>query len=262
VSAHATSPVLADFIRANTRLSPVPYVPEIRLHLADEVFELWTRTEAQLGAALPFWAFAWAGGQALARYLLDNPALVGGRSSFDLAAGSGLVGIAAARAGAAAVTAADLDPLAAEAIALNAAANAVTVRVALGDAMAGDATAGDATAGDAGGAEVVLAGDVCYERSLAVRVLPFLQRAAQRGALVLVGDPGRPYLPRRRLTAVASYRLPVAGAVEDAPVKQATVWWLAPAAGAAGSPSGATGSPPGAAGPPGPRRRPDHAQTR
>jgi predicted nicotinamide N-methyase len=208
----------ADFIRAHTAAAAPPYVPEIRLHLADEPIELWERTEQERGGQLPppFWAFAWAGGQALARYLLDHPDLVSGRTVFDLAAGSGLVAIAAAMAGAAEVTANEIDPYAAVAVALNASTNGVAVAVAFGDRLDGDAQ----------GAEVVLAGDVFYSRPMTERVLPFLLRARARGARVLVGDPGRAYLPHDHFTAVATYEVPVTHALESAEVKVTTVWAL------------------------------------
>lgn len=208
----------SDFVRAHTRLVAPSAVPEVLLHLADEPIELWERTEQERGRELPppFWAFAWAGGQALARYLLDHPELVRGRVVCDLAAGSGLVAIAAARAGAARVTAVEIDPLAGDAIAANAAANGVDVAVTLGDVLDGDA----------GGAGVVLAGDVFYSRPMTERVLPFLQRARATGALVLVGDPGRAYLPRDRFTAVATYDIPVTQALESVDSKLTTVWQL------------------------------------
>lgn len=209
----------AAFVRAHARLGPVPGIPELRLHLADDLFGLWTRTEAEAGRRgipPPYWAFAWAGGQALARYLLDHPELVEGRRVLDVAAGSGLVAIAAARAGAADVTASDVDPLAAAAIALNAAANGVTVSVLPRDVLTGDGSPAD----------VVLAGDAFYEQPLAARIIAFLERAQARGAVVLAGDPGRAYLPRRRVQAVASYDVPVSPALEDTPVKRVTVWRL------------------------------------
>ncbi|MGC9670447.1 class I SAM-dependent methyltransferase [Planosporangium sp. 12N6] len=205
------------FVRAHTRLAPAPYVPEVLLHLADDAITLWELTEAELRRGEqppPFWAFAWAGGQALARYILDHPDLVGGRTVFDLAAGSGLVAIAAVKAGAAVVTANEIDPLAVAAVAANAQANGVEVTTVLGDVLSGDA----------GGAEVVLAGDVFYSRSMANRVLPFLRRAAARGAHVLVGDPGRAYLPRDRFTAVTVHDVPVIRSLENSDVKTTTVW--------------------------------------
>ena len=203
-------------LRSHTRLAAVPFVPEVLLHQADDAITLWERTEEETGTRQPppFWAFAWAGGQALARYVLDHPGLVAGRTVFDLASGSGLVAIAAAKAGAAAVTANEIDPLAVAAVATNAAANGVAVATSLGDVLAGDAA----------GADVVLAGDVFYSRPMTERVLPFLERAAARGATVLVGDPGRTYLPRDRFEAVASYEVPVPRALEDAEVKTTTVY--------------------------------------
>jgi predicted nicotinamide N-methyase len=211
--------VPAEFVRAHTRLAATPHVPEITLCLADEVIELWERTEShagQTGLAPPFWAFPWAGGQALARYVLDHPELVAGRRVLDFAAGSGLVAIAAARCGASHITAAEIDPYAAAAIEVNAAANGVVVR----------STLVDVCAGDGGDAEVVLAGDVFYSRPMTELVLPFLTRARRRGAVVLAGDPGRAYLPSTGLTALASYEVPVIRALEDADVKTTTVWAL------------------------------------
>jgi predicted nicotinamide N-methyase len=186
------------------------------LHLADDAIELWERTEEAAGDQLPppFWAFAWAGGQALARYVLDHPYLVAARTVFDLASGSGLVAIAAARAGAASVIANEIDPMAIAAVQANAAANDVTVTAELGDRLGGDA----------GNADIVFAGDVFYSRAMTERVLPFLERAAARGATVLVGDPGRAYLPRERFESVAVYEVPVTRALESADVKPTTVW--------------------------------------
>jgi predicted nicotinamide N-methyase len=208
-----------DFVRANTRLAPVPHVPEIRLYCADEAIELWERTESaagRTGLAPPFWAFAWAGGQALARYVLDHPALVAGRRVLDFAAGSGLVAVAAALAGAASVTAAEIDPLAVAAARLNAEANRVTVTAVLRD-LCDD---------DGAGFDVVLAGDVCYSRPMVDRVLPFLDRARAHGALVLLGDPGRAYLPQRRLRRLHRADVPVIRSLEDADTKLTTVWEL------------------------------------
>lgn len=206
----------AAFIRAQTRLLPVPHAPEIRLHLADEATELWSRTEEELGALglpPPFWAFAWAGGQALARYVLDRPALVAGRRVLDLASGSGLVAIAAAMAGAGTVEASDIDTFAAAAIPLNAAANGVRVEVCTADLVGADA-----------GWEVVLAGDICYQKDIAERVTAWLAALHRRGALVLIGDPGRSYLPADRLEVLATYEVPVTRALEDAEVKRTSVW--------------------------------------
>jgi predicted nicotinamide N-methyase len=206
----------AAFIRANTRLSPVPHAPEIRLHVADEATALWRRTEEELGAIglpPPFWAFAWAGGQALARHLLDRPESVRGRRVLDFASGSGLVAIAAAMAGAASVEACDIDAFAVAAIGLNAEANGVALAPRLADLVGCDE-----------GWDAVLAGDICYERDTAERAVDWLARLADRGATVLVGDPGRSYLPWDRLEAVATYEVPVTRALEDADVKRSSVW--------------------------------------
>jgi predicted nicotinamide N-methyase len=207
------------FVRANTRLTSPPQVPEIRLHVAEEAFGLWAKTEKFLGRrqlAPPFWAFAWAGGQALARYVLDHSDLVRGRMVLDLATGSGLVAIAAARAGAARVTATDIDGLALAAFNLNAEANGVQPAGVLKDVLDGEAYP----------AEVVLAGDVFYEKSMADRVLGFLIRAQSSGAVVLVGDPNRAYLPRPSFELLATYRVDVTPALEDSLVKPTTVWRL------------------------------------
>ena len=212
-----TAPSVTAFIRANTRLMAPPLLPEIRLHLADEPIGLWERTEQESGCpelSAPFWAFPWAGGVALARYVLDHPDQVAGRSVIDVAAGSGLVAIAAAKAGAAAVTANEIDPLAVAAIALNAAANDVALSIAPGDLLDGDG----------GGADVVLAGDACYERLLARRISAFLARARSAGAWVLLGDPGRAYLPRGGFAAVATYAVPAWPGLEDAQIKPTTIW--------------------------------------
>ena len=211
----------ADFVRAHTRLAPVPFVPELVLHQADEPIALWERTEAGRGEQPPpFWAFAWAGGQALARYVLDAPDLVRGRDVLDLATGSGLVAIAAARAGARTVTANDIDPLALAAASANAAANGVRLRLIEGDLLQTDDRY-----------DVVLAGDVCYSRDMSGRMLGFLRRAAAAGSLVLIGDPGRAYLPAEGLTAAAAYDVPVAEALESVAVRRTTVWQVTRAPG-------------------------------
>jgi predicted nicotinamide N-methyase len=205
-----------DFIRANTRLTTPPHVPELSLYLADEMYALWHRTEdelAELGVPPPYWAFAWAGGQGLARYVLDHPEIVHGRTVLDFACGSGLVGIAAARAGAAIVQGVDTDPYCAAAVNLNAAANGVTLAY----------TATDMTGLD-GGWDVVLAGDVFYDRALAERLVPWFETLDRRGATVLIGDPGRSYLPRQNLEPLAVYEVPVMLVLEDAEVKRTTVW--------------------------------------
>lgn len=206
----------AAFVRANTRLLPVPHAPELSLHVADEATALWEKTEEELGRLglpPPFWAFAWAGGQALARFVLDRPETVAGRRVLDFAAGSGLVAIAAAKAGAARVEAADIDPFARAAMPLNAAVNGVTIL-----------PRGEDLIGTDEGWDVVLAGDICYERDLAERVIAWLERLAERGATVLIGDPGRAYLPKDRLTEVATYQVPVTRALEDAEIKRSCVW--------------------------------------
>ena len=220
------------FIRSQTRLAPVPLVPEIRLHIAADAIDLWHRTEQQAGQEQlppPFWGFPWAGGQALARYLLDHPGTVRQRSVLDIASGSGLVAIAALRAGAATVTASETDPLAAAAITLNCAANGVRLAAILGDVLGPVPPGGDGTGPPPGAPEavgVVLAGDAFYERALAGRLLPFLQRSRAAGTLVLVGDPGRAYLPRDHFERVASYQVPVSRVLEDATIKETTVWRL------------------------------------
>jgi predicted nicotinamide N-methyase len=208
------------FIRAHTRLMPVPHAPEIRLHLADEATALWQKTEEELGKIglpPPFWAFAWAGGQALARYILDNPALVNGKRVLDFASGSGLVAIAAAMAGAATVEARDIDDFAIAAMRLNAAANGVSL-----DAQSTDVVDTDA------GWDAVFAGDICYERDMAERTVAWLERLQARGTLVLIGDPGRSYLPREKLEALATYRVPVTRSLEDADIKTTHVWRFRP----------------------------------
>jgi predicted nicotinamide N-methyase len=201
---------------------------------------LWERIERDTGQDQlppPFWAFPWAGGQALARYLLDQPDCVRGRVVLDLASGSGLVAIAAAAAGAASVTPSDTDPLAVAAITLNAGVNRVRLQPTVGDLLSapgpgepGPGEPGPGGPGQKAGApvraDVVLAGDAFYDRDMAGLMLPFLERASQAGALVLVGDPGRAYLPRERFAQVTTYDVPVERVIEDADVKPATVWRL------------------------------------
>jgi len=205
-----------EFILANTALSTPPHVPEIGLYLADEAHDLWHRTEeelAEIGLPPPFWAFAWAGGQGLARYVLDSPGTVRGKRVLDFATGSGLVAIAAARAGAASVLAADIDPFCEAAVRLNSAANGVSVNF-----------EGQDLTGQGHGFDVLLAGDVFYDRAFADRLVPWFSRLAEGGTTVLVGDPGRSYLPRERLTKLAEYQVPVTRELEDAEVKRTTVW--------------------------------------
>ncbi|MBN7777928.1 methyltransferase [Nitratireductor aquimarinus] len=206
----------AAFIRANTALTRPPHVPEIALHLADEAHDLWQRTEeelAEIGLPPPFWAFAWAGGQGLARYVLDHPETVRDRTVLDFATGSGLVAIAAAMAGAKRVMAADIDPFSAPACALNMAENHVQFE-----------TTQDDLVGVAGGWDVVLAGDVFYDRAMTETLTPWFERLSRAGSTVIVGDPGRSYLPRERLSELAVYTVPVTRALEDAEVKRTTVW--------------------------------------
>ncbi len=207
------------FVRAHTSVGTAPYLPELRLHLADDAIALWETTERQAGGAPlppPFWAFAWAGGQAVARHVLDHPELVAGRRVLDLACGGGVVALAAARSGAASVLAVDIDGYAVAAVELNAAENGLTVAAQVADLVDGTPPEVD----------VVLAGDVCYSREMTARVLGFLGHAQARGADVLLGDPGRAYLPRERLELVSTHEIPVPRALEDADVKTATVWRL------------------------------------
>jgi predicted nicotinamide N-methyase len=204
------------FIQTQTRLRPTPYAPEILLHLADEATELWRKTEEELGEIglpPPFWAFAWAGGQALARYVLDHPQCVAGRKVLDFASGSGLVAIAAAKGGARHVEASDIDAFAGAAIRLNAEANGVTIHTRVADLIGLEEQW-----------DVVFAGDVSYERDMARSVTDWLSRLRRRGAEVLVGDPGRTYLARDRLKAIAEYRVPVTRELEDCEIKDAQVW--------------------------------------
>ena len=208
------------FIRANTRLLPPPLVPEIRLHLAEESLPIWRRTEEELGllnVPPPYWAFAWAGGQALARYLLDTPAIVEGRAVLDLGSGSGLTAIAAMKAGASGVLAADIDPVSVAAIALNAEANGVRVGVTTEDLLGAPAD---------GAFGVILVGDLFYERTLAERVAALIEDAARRGAAILIGDPGRSYFPKGRFEKVGEYRVAVTRELEDAEIKQTAVYRL------------------------------------
>ena len=202
-------------MRSGTSWTAVPFVPEIRLLTAAEPFGLWDLTERD---APPFWAFPWAGGQALARYVLDHPEIVRGRRVLDAASGSELVAIAAAKAGAASVAGCDVDPNAVAAIGINARAN---------DAATVATRVLDLAAGDPSGAQVVLAADVFYQRELAGLALRFLRRAAASGADILVADPGRAFLPAAELAPLASYEVPVLTVLEDASVKRVTVYRLA-----------------------------------
>lgn len=204
------------FIRANTALGTPPHVPEIWLHLADEAHDLWLKTEDELeeiGLPPPFWAFAWAGGQGLARHILDNPELVEGKSVLDFASGSGLVAIAARSAGAQTVLAADIDPWARVATRLNAEANKLQLDIVQSDLIGQDQ-----------GWDVLLAGDVFYDRDLATRLWPWFQALSRRGCLVLVGDPGRAYCPIDQLELLGTYMVPVTRALEDNEIKRTSVF--------------------------------------
>ncbi len=207
-----------DFIRAHTTPRPVPSVPEIRLWQAHEVTPIWEMTESDLERAHvppPFWAFPWAGGQALARYLLDHPGTVRGKTVVDIASGSGLVAIAAALAGAANVLANDIDPYSAAAIALNAELNGVAVTVEAGDLLSQAPRPAD----------VYLAGDIAYEKSMSTAMLSFFRRAGAQGSSVLIGDPHRAYFPEG-LRRVADYDIVTVADIEDSGIKAATVWAL------------------------------------
>ncbi|MDO9473563.1 MAG: methyltransferase [Caulobacter sp.] len=206
------------FIVENTRLQAPPHAPELVLHLADEITPIWRLTEEELdriGLPPPFWAFAWAGGQALARYILDHPQVVAGKRVVDFASGSGIVAIAAMRAGAERVLAADIDVFCEAAISLNAAANGVALDFT-------DVNLLDAPPPT--DAQVILAGDICYENPLATRVLTWLTAARDAGATVLIGDPGRTYFPKDGLTKLAEYQVPTTRELEDFEVKRTSVW--------------------------------------
>jgi predicted nicotinamide N-methyase len=205
------------FIRANTAIDTPPLVPEIRLHLAGEITPLWQATEAMLAREQlppPYWAFAWAGGQALARHVLDHPDLVRGKSVLDFGAGAGLLALAAAKSGAVEVVAAEIDPFAGTAIRLNAALNGLGVAVESADVIGRFPVP----------FQVVLAGDMCYERPLAERLTQWLRRLAGEGVLVLLGDPGRAYLPRAGLEELARYSVPTPLDLEDRAMREGVVW--------------------------------------
>ena len=209
----------AAFIRAHTRPIPVPSLPDIRLYQADEVTPLWLMTEQDLDherLAPPFWAFAWSGGQALATYLRDHPEVVAGKRMLDLACGSGLVGIAAAKAGAARVWCNDIDPYAEAAVALNAGLNGVHI----------DFLSGDLLAGPAPDVDLIVAGDICYEKTMTGAMLTFLGRAAAKSVTVLVGDPHRTYFPLTGFRKLADYSVRTIADIEDVAEKPATVWEL------------------------------------
>jgi len=208
----------ADFIRANTELLAPPLVPEVKLHLATEIVPLWRKSEEELesmGVPPPYWAFAWAGGQALARYILDNPARVAGKTVLDFGAGSGLVGIAAAKAGAARVISSDIDKFAAAAVVLNADANDVHMDVVCDDVIGSELVA-----------DVILCGDMCYERPLAEKLLAWLRNREQAGATVLLGDPGRSYFPKSDMERLALFRVQTTRDLEDREIRETGVYRL------------------------------------
>jgi predicted nicotinamide N-methyase len=209
------------FVRRNTQITHPPLVPEIALHLATAMTPIWQATEEELARGAvppPFWAFAWAGGQALARYLLDHPETVAGREVLDIGSGSGIVAIAAAKAGASRVVAAEIDHFAAAAIILNAQLNEVTVAVDTRDLL---------DRGPAGWG-VALAGDICYEEPMSSRAMTLLRRIAARDRLALLGDPGRAYLPRSGLVELARYEVPTTRELEDREAREGVVWQVLP----------------------------------
>jgi predicted nicotinamide N-methyase len=205
------------FIRDNTRLQSPPHVPELVLYLADEITPIWRLTEEELGEIglpPPFWAFAWAGGQGIARYILDNPNEVEGKRVIDFASGSGLCGIAAMKAGAASVLCADIDAFCGAACALNAKVNGVEVQY----------TGHDLLDAPAPGCDVILAGDICYEKPMAAKVLAWLVAAHKAGVRVLIGDPDRSYFPKEGLENLARYEVETTRELEDMALKKTGVW--------------------------------------
>jgi len=216
----ADLPFRRDFVRVNTRVARPAIVPELALHLADPATPIWALSEDELkslGLPPPYWCYAWAGGQALARYLLDHPQEVAGRRAIDFATGSGVVAIAAVKAGAADVLASDIDPFCEAALGLNAEINAVSLAYTSGDLLAGPSPAAD----------LILAGDVWYRGELAQDVMAWLKAARAAGARVLLGDPGRINFPKDGVVQLAEYAVPTIGALEGADVMRAVVWELA-----------------------------------
>jgi predicted nicotinamide N-methyase len=211
---------IRDFVIANTDWSAPPHTPEIRLRLATDMVPIWRMSEealAEMGVPPPYWAFAWAGGQAVARHLLDQPDLVRGKRVLDCGSGSGLCAIAAMMSGAAQTTASDIDAYAVAAIRINAEAAGVSVTATTDDVIGTDA-----------GWQVVLIGDLFYEKPLADRVEAWCRALAARGALVLVGDPGRTYLPRTGLTRLAQYEVVTTRELEDNEVRRTGVYRVEP----------------------------------
>ena len=208
----------AEFVRNNAALIAPPLVPEIRLHLATEVVPLWRKTEEELeaeGVPPPYWAFAWAGGQALARYILDYPEIVRGGAVLDFGSGSGLVAIAAKKAGAGSVLAADVDAFALAAIALNADANHVAIDITVNDLIGSDSRW-----------DVILCGDMCYERPLAERLLAWLRQRASGGTRALLGDPGRSYFSKSGVDRLATYHVQTTRDLEDREIRETGVYRL------------------------------------
>lgn len=211
------------FIRANTALEAPAMVPEFKLWLASEYVPIWQATEAWLeeqNIDPPYWAFCWPGGQAIARYLLDNPAEVRGKRVIDLAAGSGISSMAAVRAGAASVIANDIDALSLVAARLNAGANGLAFEVSMDDWLAGPDGAPEA--------DVVIAGDVCYEREMSAKALAWLRSHARLGRLVLLGDPGRNYFSAQGLQERARYEIPTSLQLENRGMRETVVWQVLP----------------------------------
>lgn len=207
----------ARFVEDNTTIGTPPLVPEIRLHMADEVIPLWRKIETETGITNPpppYWAFAWAGGQALARYILDHPEIVAGKTVLDFGAGSGLIGLAAAQAGAASVLCADIDPFADAATAQNGTLNGLTTR-----------TTDDNVIGQTGW-QVILVGDMCYERPLAERLTQWLRSEVAKGVFVLIGDPGRNYFPKNGVEKLQEYTVPTPRDLEDRDVRQTGIFRL------------------------------------
>ena len=213
-----------EFVASQTVIARAPLVPEIALHLASEITPIWQATEAWLAEQNiepPFWAFAWPGGQALARAVLDDPKLVAGKRVLDFAAGCGIAAIAAALAGAALVEAAEIDPLALAAARLNAALNGVAVATPPGDVVGAPCRW-----------DVIFAGDVCYEAPMTTHILPWLRNLVAAGAEVLIADPGRAYLPKAGLAPIARYSVPTTRELEDRESREVTIHRLAAPVGA------------------------------